>query len=72
MKVGKKASTKVRGRNREATAVEKSIKSMIKKHGLELVRYVTTKIIKQEVEKVQLEREIKQKERELETLKKKK
>lgn len=72
MKIGNKAPSSVRGRNREATAVEKSVKSMIRKYGFDLVRYVSWKIIQTEVEKMHLAKVIQTKESELEILRKKK
>lgn len=71
MKISSKASRVIRGRNREATFIDKSIKTMIQKYGVELVRYVSNRIITKELEKKKLAREIKDREAELENLKKK-
>lgn len=72
MKIGSKAPVILRGRNVTATAVEKSIKSMITKYGFEMVRYVTNRVIAKEVAKRKLEREIQFREKELDALKRKK
>ena len=71
MKIGNHAPRVIRGRNREATAIEKSVKAMIQKYGVELVRYVSNRIVAKELEKKKLAREIRSKEAELEALKKK-
>lgn len=71
MKIGNKAPVILRGRNKEATAIEKSIKAMIKKYGFTMVRFVTNRILEKEVAKRKLEKEIQVRERELEALKRK-
>jgi len=71
MKIGNKAPLSVRGRNKEATAIEQSVKALIKKYGLEIVRFVSNKVIGKEVAKKKLKCEIAEKERELNRLKKK-
>lgn len=60
-----------KGKNREATAINKIIKTLIKKHGVELVRYVSNRIINKELDKKKLEREIRSKENELDKLRNK-
>lgn len=71
MKVNSKASKSIRGKSREATAVEKSINALVKKHGVVLVRYVANKIIRNEVSKIILAKEISVREKELAALKRK-
>lgn len=72
VKINNKAPMSIRGKSKEATAVEQSINALIKKYGLDIVRFVSNRILRDETEKKRLEREITQKERELEALRRKK
>lgn len=64
--------TKFQEEEREATAIEKSIKLMIKKHGYGLVRYVASRIFEKIVAEEKLLKTIQEKEEELEELRKQK
>jgi len=72
MKISNRAPVALRGRSKEATAVEHSVRALMKRYGVELVRYVSHKLIEAEVAKVKLREDISQKEWELEQLKRKK
>jgi hypothetical protein len=52
--------------------IERSVKSMISKYGVPLVKYVTGKLLERERQKLKLKRTITEKERELAELKRQK
>jgi len=58
-----------KNRNVEATAIEKSVKTLIQKYGFDLVRYVSLRMIEARVAEKRLKKEIEKKEAELAELK---
>ena len=58
MKVGRGAPAEVKGRHREATDCNKVARSLMKKYGYEMVRYVTGRLLNDEREKRALNKQI--------------
>jgi len=60
---------KFKGKNKEATVIERSMKYLLRKYGFNLVSYVTTRILTKERDKIKLMNDIASKEKELAKLK---
>jgi len=71
MKLHNRVKLTIRGKNKEATAVEQSLKALIKKYGVDIVGYVSRRMLQSELGVRRLERDISQKEKELASMKEK-